>query len=523
MSGVGSAAAWCLAGCVVLAGALPAAAQADGKAVYDRWCAACHGEDGRGNGPAANTMLPRPRDFTAARYQIRTTGTGELPTDADILHVIDVGMPGTAMPGWQDVLSNEERLALVQYVKAFSPFFASSPAPAPLTFGDAPDSSDERIARGREVYELIECNRCHGAAGRGDGPSAPTLKDDAGFPVAAADLTKNWRFNGGGTTDDIYRRLRTGLDGTPMPSFSDLVDAGVVTDDDLWSLTHYVRSLSPEDPPGIQEVIVARWAPEGGVPATAEDERWTGVERFYVPMAGQIMLAPRWFNPRVDGLWVQAMHDGTELAVLVSWSDPSESPATDWGDYVGRVLTTMASTDAGTATGPGPSDQLTVQFPQAPSEGMERPFFLQGDSRRPAYLWAWQSGAGGAVEAVARGLGSSQAQEAGLQQVTASAVHRDGEWRVLFRRALLTEDEEDLQFSVGTAIPVAFQAWDADNGEQGMQGSVSTWYFLALEQPTPVTVFVAPALALALTFGLGLLVISRARREQTGGPRSADE
>ncbi len=35
-----------------------------GKAVYDKWCAACHGDDGAGAGDAATYMLPQPRDFT---------------------------------------------------------------------------------------------------------------------------------------------------------------------------------------------------------------------------------------------------------------------------------------------------------------------------------------------------------------------------------------------------------------------------------------------------------------------------
>src|SRR5205823_1276385 len=81
------------------------------------------------------------------------------------------------------------------------------------------------LKEGRRFYEdSIHCNKCHGDEGRGDGPSAPTLKDDAGFPIYAADLHQNWRFRGGGTVEDIYHRLRTGLDGTPMPSFSDLIE-----------------------------------------------------------------------------------------------------------------------------------------------------------------------------------------------------------------------------------------------------------------------------------------------------------
>ena len=119
----------------------PAAAQQDahatGRAVYDRWCSGCHGAEGRGDGPAAGYMLPRPRDFTRGTYQIKSTPSGELPTDADILRIIDEGMPGTAMPGWREKLSSQQRQALVAYLKSFSPFFETEPAPTRIAPGRA--------------------------------------------------------------------------------------------------------------------------------------------------------------------------------------------------------------------------------------------------------------------------------------------------------------------------------------------------------------------------------------------------
>ena len=103
-------AVFCGAASVVGVGGLSAQDGDDlGRVTYDRWCAGCHGVDGTGNGPGAEYMLPRPRDFTQALYQIRTTGSGELPTDDDILDIIDRGMPGTTMPGWEELLSDDER------------------------------------------------------------------------------------------------------------------------------------------------------------------------------------------------------------------------------------------------------------------------------------------------------------------------------------------------------------------------------------------------------------------------------
>ncbi len=113
-----------------------------GKELYDKWCAGCHGDTGAGDGEAAAYMLPRPRDFTTAVYQVRTTASGELPTDDDMRAVIDNGMPGTAMPGWADKLSGRERDDVIAYLKSFSRFFQGA-APEPISVGRQPGRPSE--------------------------------------------------------------------------------------------------------------------------------------------------------------------------------------------------------------------------------------------------------------------------------------------------------------------------------------------------------------------------------------------
>ena len=71
---------------------------AQGKVIYEKKCALCHGEKGDGNGPSASLLDPRPRDFTKGKYKIRTSASGRLPTDADLFRIISEGMPGTSMP-----------------------------------------------------------------------------------------------------------------------------------------------------------------------------------------------------------------------------------------------------------------------------------------------------------------------------------------------------------------------------------------------------------------------------------------
>src|SRR5438094_1412995 len=486
-----------------------------GKVVYAKWCAGCHGDGGAGDGPAAAHMLPRPRNFTGAAYKIRTTASGQLPTDADLIRAIDDGLPGSAMPAWKGRLSDAERRDVAAYIKTFSSFFAdTSQHVAALKFSSEPSGGTGATAlkTGRQFYDSIGCRKCHGDQGRGDGPSAPTLKDDAGFPIFAADLHQSWRFRGGGSTGDIYHRLRTGLDGTPMPSFSDLIDQKFLTDEQLWRLAQYVRSLSPPEPPEVQDVI---HAPQiaGPVPASPDDSVWGRVGRYWFPLVGQVIRKSRWFAPAVSGVWVQALHDGHTLALRVSWNDRTQSPDSAWLGFEQRVLETVAGEDSASPKAEPWPDQLAVQFPRHIPDGMERPYFLMGSETDPVYQWRWTSSPRKSVAGLARG---SERFDTLPGALAGQASFDHGEWRVVFTRALATPDTaNEVQLEPGRAIPVAFFAWDGSSGEHGSRMAVSTWYFLALDRPTPPGVFISPVLAMLVTLGLGLVVIRRAQRRGT--------
>ena len=71
-----------------------------GREIYMERCFWCHGEEGRGDGPSAVGMFPRPRDLVRADYKIRSTHHGQLPTDEDLLDIVSTGIPGTPLPGW---------------------------------------------------------------------------------------------------------------------------------------------------------------------------------------------------------------------------------------------------------------------------------------------------------------------------------------------------------------------------------------------------------------------------------------
>ncbi len=338
-----------------------------------------------------------------------------------------------------------------------------------------------------------------------------------GMPMVPADLTQAWRFNGGSSVEEIYRRLRTGLDGTPMPSFSDLIEQQFLTDQELWHLARYVRSLSPDETPRVRDVIRARQI-AGVVPESPDDSAWAEVDRYYFPLVGQVIRKARWFAPAVDGIWVQALHNGERIALRLTWHDRSQSPDSAWFEYAGKVLGALAGDDSvPPAVEPWP-DRVAVQFPQRIPEGMERPYFLMGTASAPVVQWRWTSRPAAAVAGLARGLErfdplSREGGSGAGAGLAARAAYDHGAWRVVFTRALAPADtSNDLQFRTGRAIPLALFAWDGSSGEHGSRLAVSAWYFLALDRATPPRVVVAPVIAVALTLGLGLWVVRRAQR-----------
>lgn len=474
-----------LAAILMLLLGLGAEAQ-QGKKLYERYCDQCHGPEGKGDGPAAPFVYPKPRDLTRGLYKIRSSESGKLPSDADLLKVIVEGVPGTSMPGWPWLAEGEKR-ELVQYVKAFSPRFAAEPPAKAIPLAKRAPVSKESLEKGKQLYQDLECFKCHGQQGRADGPSAPELEDDWGNPLRPSDLSRQWLFRGGSRSEDIYIRFMSGMAGTPMPSYVDSIEPG-----QAWQLTHYVKSLGT-DKPGYGTLLVARYV-KGALPEGPDDPAWQKLTGVNFPLVGQVINDPRLFSPAVDMVSVKALYNEKELALWLAWHDPNQSLP----DGQGKVF----------------ADAIAVQFPTRIPEGAERPFFLMGDDNNAVYLLRWDSASQKMTELNARGAQKQTAQPAQSQQLPGKITYSQGRYELVIRRPLTTEDKEnDLQFVPGKYIPVAFMAWDGSNGETGAKMSLSSWYYFLLEAPPSRKPFFYPPLAALVAVGLELAILRRARRK----------
>jgi DMSO reductase family type II enzyme heme b subunit len=454
-----------------------------GKAVYERKCLLCHGEKGDGKGPGAEQLDPKPRDFTSGAYKILST-SNKIPTDQDLFAIITKGMPGTSMPAWQ-VLPEKDRWNLVAYIKAFAAEKLKE-APKKQELPKDVASSAESIKRGREMYEAIECNKCHGAEGRADGPSMPELKDDGGHPIRPANLTKRWNFRGGSDRTAIALRLAAGVLGTPMPSFIDSVEKP----EDIWHLTNFILSLGGESP-GYATLVTVK-ASKDAIPDDPNAEFWRKVTPSNVPLMGQVIIDPRNFNPSIDLVSVRATYNDREIAFHLTWDDPTQSAE----DAAKKIF----------------ADAISIQFPATLTPGPERPYFLMGDSSDAVYLLRWENGKG-ALEATANG--PLKITPLAGSEVAAKVVFQNGQYRLVVKRALASKDGKTPSFRTGVFVPVAFQAWDGGAGESGTRMSLTSWYYLRLEEPESNRRFVLPPLVTLLTVAVMLVIVRAANRRTT--------
>lgn len=464
-----------------------------GRSAFQAKCALCHGASGDGKGEIAYLLSPPPRDLTRGVFKFRSTPTGTPPTDEDLRRTIDEGIPGTAMPGWKDELSEAERDALVEVIKGFSDAWEDPEYfDPPLELGPTPEVSPEMVEAGRETYKMMGCAKCHGESGRGDGPSAAELVDNLGRPIRPFDFTRGIRMRRGNRIEDIARTVMTGLDGTPMPGFGTMVPMKQV-----WELAAFVKSLAKTPPPPATTGVIQAVAVEGAVPLDPRSPLWDR------PRRSALRLHPLWSRDDVqDWITVRAMVGEGQLGLLVEWDDSTPDAAS------GHSQTAF-------------DDACAVQFPLVLSG--EKPMYAMGSQDNPVNLWHWKAGleprpvqlASAAVPVVdtfqgaqedpvfrtavaagnlvhgprgaapvqelnATGPGTLTLQPLSSQDVRGRGVYMDRAWHVVMVRDLTTGDPDDANLAVKRKIPVAFALWDGSKGDRDGQKAVTQWEWLVL-------------------------------------------
>ena len=380
-----------------------------------------------------------------------------------------------------------------------------------MEFPSAPATTQESIELGKKLYVETGCLKCHGNLGRGDGPSAPTLMDDFGQPIRAADLTQPWTFRGGPSREDIFRTMTTGLNGTPMPSFADSL-----MPEQRWAITDFIASLSGSVEPGYTNLVVAKAVQDPiDLARGAASFESAPVARF--PIIGQITEPGREFHPPATSVTVQAIYDAESIALLVRWHDmgadktgkngltlpvpPEEEESAPGGAQeagtspfgeaeVAPAQQTAADPFAEAAPAAAPSefsDAVAVQIPsQAPTDA-RKPYFIFGDVQNPVDLWFFDLARPNPLQFTGRGSADITLNDTG--DLTGVASYDQGEWSAIFKRPLRATSGAPL--APGQFMPIAFSVWDGFSRERGNRRGLTVWYSLYVE-PEVVASAVGP-------------------------------
>lgn len=256
-----------------------------GQQVYLNQCAGCHGVTGDGQGPAAPYLDPPPRDYRLGKFKFMSTPRGSKPRRADLERIVHRGAKGTSMPAFR-WMAKEDLEAVIDYVMLLSSrgemeyrlgqvvqndlteeddlpaeMVAEQVAGIAASWDEAEGqivrpltreitATPETVAAGAKAFVQLNCYKCHGRDGSGN-KAFNVGKDDWGRTAFAADLTAG-TLHGGGRPIDIYRRIYSGINATPMPAFAS-PDTGKgetaeQRSDTIWHLTHFITAVAKGEP-----------------------------------------------------------------------------------------------------------------------------------------------------------------------------------------------------------------------------------------------------------------------------------
>ncbi|MCP9452019.1 MAG: ethylbenzene dehydrogenase-related protein [Nitrospira sp.] len=220
---------------------------------------------------------------------------------------------------------------------------------------------------------------------------------------------------------------------------------------------------------------------------------WNNAAPAVFPMSPQVHWPERIQQVTVQDLTVRALHDGTQIAVLLEYADPTEDP----------------------------DDAAAIEF----MVGDKKAHFAHGQPMLlveggPVNIWYWKSKDNKGVDLWAKGFGTLRPHE--HQDVKAKGEYANGKWRVVFSRSLATDHpDEDAQITPGQFINIAFAVWDGrkdDAGqviEKGSQKAVSSWWYFRAEPPPDYSGYVYAGVAAVLALGFQFVLIRKLKEGQS--------
>ena len=250
-------------------------------------------------------------------------------------------------------------------------------------------------------------------------------------------------------------------------------------------------SVASDPPPegDTGSVAVRLYLVEGSLPTDDPNAAsWNAIQPSEFKLAPQVHWPDRIQEVTVKSVKVRGMHNGQDLAIMVEYEDPTESPAD------AAALEFMVG-------------DLKAHF----AHGQE---MLQVEGG-PVNIWYWKKADGKGTDMSAKGFKTLRSQD--QQDVSATGAWQGGTWRVVFSRPLNTGDEHDVQITPGEWRSIAFAFWDGElvDGEareKGSQKAVSSWWSVRAEPLPDNSMYGYVVLGIAIAAGFEFFLVRKIRR-----------
>ena len=213
----------------------PAPTDRSAPALYQAYCARCHGVTGAGDGPVSEQLSGGVRSLVGGMRHYSGSGATGV-TSTDVLHVLERGVPDSAMASFAGLFSPKEAQALARHVVRISGHEANDRAE---DVGPTLEASADDVMEGAVLYARAGCASCHGVDGTG-GPMPFVERTNAdGTPARFTRLDWPVTWRGGNSPRQIAQRLAVGIPGTPMPAYRPSL-----RERELWQLALYVQTMA---------------------------------------------------------------------------------------------------------------------------------------------------------------------------------------------------------------------------------------------------------------------------------------
>ena len=263
-------------------------------------------------------------------------------------------------------MSEDETWGVVEYIKKFSKRFEREKPRKAITVGSVPPSTPESVENGKKVYQEMRCARCHGTDLQGDGPIAHELYDIWDHRVFVYELTDPNTYKFGFNKKDLFLILTTGIDGTPMKSYSYL------TDEERWNLASYIESKIRKEKfqPAQYEIDLTTHRIDQEINMDPGNPLWDNI-----PVQNIHMIPLNARRDPVDQVQFQSVVNDEGIAFRLEWEDSQpDRTSSRHQDF---------------------KDAIAMQFALGEvllhDHGHNEPFFGMGNRGKVVNIWQWRA------------------------------------------------------------------------------------------------------------------------------------